>query len=118
MKKFIATACMVGCFLIISGCSSEADDLMKDQLKLMNEWADAIEKNEPESRMNDIQKRMEELGKRSEKLKLSDDEKKKLEERYKDDIVKTSTRLQKAMMSKFGVDPGKLNMPSQFSKKG
>jgi hypothetical protein len=75
--------------------------------------ADAIEKDQPESKIEEIKKRMEETDKKMEKLKLSDDQKKKLIEKHKAELDAAVGRLMKAAMGKTikGLDGGFPGMP-------
>jgi hypothetical protein len=88
----------------LSGCGSSADSLMKDQINLMNEMADAIEKGEPEAKLQTLKQRGEEIEKKMKAMNISDAEKKRLEEKYKDDLTKALGRLLKAGMEKGGKD--------------
>jgi len=87
--------------LFAVGCGSPADNLMKDTINLMNQMADAIEKKD-EAKIKDLQKKIEENGKKLEELKLSADEKKKLEEKYKDDLTKAAAKVLAAGMKAAG----------------
>lgn len=105
MRKAPVLFC--SCLLLgVTGCGANPDSLMKDQIKAVNEMAEALEKNEPESRISEIKARIEKNNKKMEGLKLSDDDKKKLIERHKDELMRATARLQKAMMSRAMKDFG------------
>ena len=99
------------------GCGGSPDSLMKDQISYMNDLADALEKNQPESKLTDIKNRMDTNGKKIEALKMSDEEKKKLFEKHKDELMKATQRLLQAMMKSkefgglFDKFPGMPQMP-------
>jgi len=101
MKKFLSLTCAFALLVGVSGCGSKADSLIKEQIKLMNDLADAIEKDD-EAKAKDIQEKIKENGKKLDDLKLSDDEKKKLEEKYKGDVEKAMKRVMEAAMKKGG----------------
>jgi hypothetical protein len=100
MKKALILGSMLVLVLGLAGCGSSPDSLVKEQIAGINDLADAIEKGEPESKLTDIKKRMEDTSKKLEALKMSDDEKKKLIEKHKDELLKATERMVKAMMSK------------------
>lgn len=105
MRTSLALFC--SCLLLgLTGCGATPDSLIKDQIGAMNDMADALEKNEPESRIADIKARMEQNNKKMEALKLPEDDKKKLLEKHKDELLKAMTRLQKAMMNRAVKDLG------------
>src|SRR5262249_25519644 len=98
MKKAVLGCAFV--FLVgVSGCGSSADSLLKDQIKLMNDVADAMEKGD-EAKVKDLQKRMEELKKKLDELKLSDEEVKKAWEKHKDEFAAAKGRVFQAGMKK------------------
>ena len=74
----------------------------------MNDLAEALETKAPEAKVNELKKQLEETDKKLQALKLSDDEKKKLVERHKDELTKASMRLAKAGMNKALGDFGKI----------
>jgi hypothetical protein len=94
-----------------SGCGASADSLMKDQIKLMNELADAMESNAAESKLADIKKRMDENSKKLDGLKLSEEDKKRLLEKHKDEFAKATGRLMQAAVKQMGKGMGDLKLP-------
>ena len=98
MKKAFVLASLVVLSFTSSGCGPSPDTLMKEQIKEMNDMADALENNQPE-KVKEVEKRIEATNKKVEKLSLSDDETKQLAERHKDELTKATVRLQKAMMN-------------------
>lgn len=102
------------CLLLVfgvAGCGSSPDGLMKKQIRLLNDFADAIENDAPQSRMDELQKEGEALNQKMEKLDLSPDEKKELRERHKPEIEAALGRLRKAMFSKAMKGKG-FNLPN------
>jgi hypothetical protein len=106
MKKTLAL--VSSCLLLVgvSGCGTSPDTLRRDQIRAMNDMAEAIEKNEPEGKISEIKARIEQNNKKMEQLKLSDDDKKKLAEKHKDELMQAMTRLQKAMLNRAAKDFG------------
>jgi len=96
MKKAIVLGALA-VVLTLSGCGSQADGLIQQQIKLMNEMADAME-NKDEAKLKDIESRMKTIGKQMEELKLSDADKKALEEKHKDAMMKAAGRMFSAAM--------------------
>ena len=72
----------------LSGCGANADSLMKQDIKAMNDLADAVESGAPEAKVAELKTKLEEINKKLEALKLSDEDKKKLIEQHKDELVK------------------------------
>jgi hypothetical protein len=99
VKKLIVSASVLILLCGVSGCGSNADSLVKDQIRLTNELADALEKKD-EAKIKDLTQKLEDTGKKLDALNLSHDEKKKLAERYKDDLQKAGMRMAKAGMNR------------------
>jgi hypothetical protein len=97
MKKSLALTGMLLLLFGASGCSSSPDSLIKDQISLMNDMADALEKGD-EAKAKSIAEKMKEVDKKLEALKLSEDDKKKLGEKYKDELTKAAMRMLQAQM--------------------
>ncbi len=106
MRKLLMLAIPLLAACGICGCGG-ADGLMRDQIKLMNETAEAIESKAPQEKINELEKRLEENGKKLEELKLSDEEKKKLLEKHNDEMMKAGMRYAKAKMGNMMGDFGK-----------
>jgi hypothetical protein len=99
MKKAVAWAGMFVLVFSVSGCGSDADSLMKQQIQLMNDMADAIEKGD-ESKAKELESKAKELEEKMKALNLSDEDKKKLAEKYKADLEKAMGRLMGAALKK------------------
>lgn len=97
MKRIIATAGALMLIVNLSGCSGSAEDVTKKQIDLMNDLADAIEKKD-EAKAKSIAQELKENGEKLKGMNLSDDEKKKIGEKYKDDMLKAVGRLMGAAM--------------------
>jgi len=97
VRKSLAMICLLAAAVGITGCGSSPDSLMQEQIKDTNELAEAIETKAPQDKINDLRKKMEENGKKLAEFKLSDDDKKKLVEKHKDEFTKATARLAKAM---------------------
>ena len=88
-------------FLVTAGCGGGGDALVKDMIADMNAIADAMEKGD-EAKVKEIEERMKATTKKLDDLKLSEDEKKKLMERHKDEMDKAGQRMFAAMAKKMG----------------
>jgi hypothetical protein len=115
VKSFVFSVGMVFLLFGASGCGSSADGLVKDEIKYMNEMADAIEKKD-EAKTKELKAKLEETEKKLNELKLSDDDKKKLIEANKDELTKATQRVVEATMKGAFGDIGKgfgvPNMPA------
>jgi len=100
MKQLLGAACGLIVIAGISGCGSRGDSLAKDQIRLTNEIAEAIEKGVDAAKLEEIRKRATENSKRIEALPA--DERKELEEKYKDELQKANARLLAAMTKNVG----------------
>jgi TolA-binding protein len=100
----VKTSLMSGSLVLVlfgvSGCGASADSLVKEQIQIMNETAEALENKAPDAKVTELQKKLEETNKKLEALKLSDEEKKKVIEANKDELTKATMRLMKAGMNK------------------
>ena len=87
----------------LAGCDSPADRVFKEQIQIANDMADRIEsgKFDPVCGQSIQSQTMENL-KRQEKLKLSAEERKQLEEKYKPDMEKATARLRTAWQKMTG----------------
>jgi hypothetical protein len=82
--------------IVTAGCAGRGEDVTKEQIQAMNDLADAMEKGDM-AKAKEITERMQAIQKKYDDLKLSDDEKKKLQEKYKDEMEKAGLRMGKAM---------------------
>jgi hypothetical protein len=108
VRKLLVLGSLLLVLCGVSGCGANADSLIKEQIKAMNDLAEALETKAPEAKVNEVQKKLEVTDKKLQALKLSDDEKKQLTERHKDEMTKASMRLAKAGMNKTIGDFGKV----------
>ena len=92
-----------------SGCGSTSDTLAKDQIKLTNEIAEALEKGVDAAKLEEIRKRATENSKKIEALPA--DERKALEEKYKDELLKANTRVMAAITKNVGKVVGDNKLP-------
>lgn len=101
VKKRLVLGSLLLLLCSSSGCSSNsADSLMTEEIKNLNELAEALETKAPEAKVNELQSKLRDTNKKIEALKLSEDEKKKLVERHRDEMAKASMRFAKASMNK------------------
>jgi chromosome segregation ATPase len=98
VKKIIVLSGFLVLLCGVSGCGSSADSLIKEEIKGMDDLADALENNAPQSKIDEISKRLKETDKKLEDLKLSDEEKKKVIEQNKAELERVTKRLAAAML--------------------
>ncbi len=85
MKQFVVAAFALGLLVNISGCGSvKGESEMKEFLKLQKEAKAAIEKDP--TKVKEYLPKMMEAGQKLEALKLTEDEQKKLYEKFKPDL--------------------------------
>jgi hypothetical protein len=84
---------------------------MKDQIKLMNELAEAMESGADQSKLDALNKQLNETAEKFKALKLSEADTKKLAEKYKDDLGKAVTRLMAATFKGLGNKTGDFKVP-------
>jgi predicted Holliday junction resolvase-like endonuclease len=112
VRKTLYVGAMIALVFTMNGCGSNADGLMSDMIRCMNDMADAMEKKAPEEKLTEIKTRMENIGKKLDALKLSEDEKKKLLEKHKDAMEKAAKRITDATMKNMGgLIPGMPSVP-------
>jgi hypothetical protein len=102
-RSVILCWCVSACCVLalaVSGCGSNGDALVKEQIQLINDLATAMESDAPQAKMDALQERGKQLNKRFEALNLSDADKKQLLQRHQADLQKAATRLTSAMMAK------------------
>jgi hypothetical protein len=100
MRKILTLGC-AGMFLcLVSGCGGNAEGLLKEEINLINQLAESIEKGEPEAKRKDIQTKLEENHKKLDAIKLPKAEQDKLMEKYQGDMLKAVMRLAKASQEK------------------
>jgi len=90
-------------FASLLGCGSPADQLVKEQIQMTNEAADRMEsgKFDP-AYAQALQSRTMDIMKKQQELKLSPEEQKRLEEKYKPEMEKAAARLMSAMQKMTG----------------
>jgi hypothetical protein len=95
VMRLIVAACAFALLISVSGCGGSAEALTKKRISLLNELADAVDKKDEEKAKSIVK----DLNENGEKLKeVSEEEKKHLAEKYKDDISKASKKLSAAVM--------------------
>ena len=100
MKKLFT---LLGLFLLlcgVSGCGSSADSLVKEQIQNMNNLAEALENKAPDSKISELSEKYKATDQKLNDLKLSDEEKKAVMEKNKDEYGKAAIRLAKASFGK------------------
>ena len=114
MKRLASAACVLILLSKLTGCGSggsSADSLMKEQIKLMNELAEAMESGADQSKVEALNKKLNETAEKFKALKLSEDDTKKLAEKYKDDLGKAVMRLMAASFKGPASKMGDIKVP-------
>jgi tellurite resistance protein len=100
------TGVIAVCFLL-AGCGNKADTLAKKSIDLMNELAAAFETGDKE-KIKSISARMKEVLKEVKDLKLTPEDDKKMEEKYKKEMEQAQTRMKAAVET--AMKSGKFNV--------
>jgi hypothetical protein len=79
----------------VTGCATNPDSLVQEEIKDMNALADAMEQKD-DARVKEMQKKLEATGKRLRELMLSGEATKKLLDRHNDEFQKALARLNQA----------------------
>ena len=80
------------------GCGgSTADNLITEQIAILNQMADALEKGD-KAKAKELDEKGKDVAKRLDALKLSDEEKAKVMEKHKDALAKAFGRCLEASM--------------------
>ena len=94
---------------LVSGCGDSPDSVMKDQIKASNEVLDVLEgiktKEDAEkakAKLEDLDKKFKDVIEREKKIKVSKDQEKKLQEKYKDDLERVEKRMMAAALKLAG----------------
>jgi biopolymer transport protein ExbB/TolQ len=104
--KRVLTVCVVGFMLVnVSGCGGSPDGLMKEMISGLNSLADSMEKGESEDKQKAIADKLKATSEKLDKLKHSEDQKKALVEKHKDDMTKAMMRLMAASMKQATTNP-------------
>ncbi len=109
MKKAVILSGVCLALFALSGCGSSADSLIQQQIKVMNDLADAMEAKD-EAKVKQIEAQMKELQKQMKEIKLSEADQKALAEKHKDALMKATGRLMGAALKGGGL-PGMPGLP-------
>jgi hypothetical protein len=94
MKRSIVLGFVAALLVSAPGCSSnDPDSLSKQSISQMNDLAAAIEKKESPDKIKSLVEKWKATVEKLEALKLSDDEKKKLAEKYQKETLEASKKL-------------------------
>lgn len=102
MYKVLCSAVVLLGLVSLVGCGPDPDALMQRQIDEMNELADALESGAAQAKLDAIGQRLKETKTAAEGLDLSDEEKKRLLEKYGTAAAKATARLAQASLSKMG----------------
>ncbi len=93
MKKALVLGGLACLVIGVSGCGSEADQLLKEQIRAMNELADAVEAKAPAAKVTELQDRLREITTKWKGLNLSDRARRDLLVRHQEELAKAGMRL-------------------------
>jgi hypothetical protein len=96
MRGLVLTVGLLLLLGMLAGCGTSADRLVREQIGLLEELADAYENGAPQSKIDEIKKEMVENDKKLEELKLSEDAKRKALLPYKDAMDRANQRIEAA----------------------
>ena len=82
MKRLVGVACGLVMVAGVTGCGSSPDSLMKEQVTILNQMAEAMDSADPQAKLEELAKKLNDNAKKLDARKLSDAEKKKLDEKY------------------------------------
>jgi hypothetical protein len=101
MKRLVAYGFAVALAVSLTGCGggNDPDSLTKQMISDMNELATAIEKKESADKIKSLGEKMKATGDKLDALKLSPEDKKKLEEKYKKEMTEAFTKFLGAAMA-------------------
>jgi len=106
MRNLLIGTMAVSLLLLVGGCSRDADDVTEDIIDTMNELTDVLSgiktKEDAEAakgEVKDLLTEMKNLAEEGEKMgkEMSDEDKKAVEERHKDDLEKAASAYMEAM---------------------
>lgn len=99
MKRLTALGIVTVLLMATTGCAKSPDALMKQGIDQMNDLAVALEKKESPDRIKSLAEKLKSTLEKLDGLKISEDEKKKLGEKYKDDLGKAAIKLMSAALA-------------------
>jgi hypothetical protein len=92
MKRFLLILGGLACIVLFPGCESGGDNIVRDQVLLLDELADAYDNQASETTIDEIKKRMEANDKKLEEFHLTRDGKQKLYDRHRKEIDRATKR--------------------------
>lgn len=117
MRNLVVLSLAVVLVAGLTGCGGPTPDgVMQEQITIINEMAEVIEKGGDKAKLDEVKKKAEANKKKMEELKLSQEEEKKLREKHKPEFDKATMRLIGAMINNAG-KLGDFKMPD-FSGTG
>jgi hypothetical protein len=92
-------ALTIGLFILLgllSGCGAPVDRLVKEQIGLLNELADAYENGAPQSKIDEIKQALDENDEKIKELKLPNDAKRRIKRDYDGQLRQALKRITEA----------------------
>jgi hypothetical protein len=96
MRRLTLSVSLVLLLVLLGGCSSNADEHMEKEVAILQELGDAYESDAPQSKIDEIAKRLADNHLEFDAMRLSKPDKKKLMERYQEELDKAYKRLTEA----------------------
>ena len=96
MKKTLVLGGLAWLVIGVSGCGSDSDQLIKDQIRAMNDLASALEAKAPPATVAALQNHLREVTDQVKALNLSDKARQELFVRHQQELAKAGMRLGQA----------------------
>jgi hypothetical protein len=105
-----------GCGSRGKGVAQDGDSLMQEEIRLSNEYADALEQGADFEKVGEINQRMMENSKKFEALPQA--ERDRLTKKYNQDRMQAGMRAAKAALNRPGAPIGNFKSPDSSNLKG
>lgn len=95
-NRRLAWALVVLLVAACAGCGKSADALVEEQIRVMNEIADAIEKDRPRSEIEALRDELKALKEKFDELALTREQRAALERKYGGELMEAMGRVMRA----------------------
>ncbi len=95
VKQTLVTVCAFAMLVCLNGCSNEAEDTYKNYVDSLGRLADAMEAKDEEKAKSAL-KEAKDLEDKLSKTKVTESQKKRIEDKYKEDFEKAKSRIKTA----------------------
>jgi hypothetical protein len=96
MRRLALTVGLSSLLVLLGGCGNNADERMEKEIAILQELADAYESDAPQSKIDEITKRLSDNHHELDAMKLAKGDKKRLLERYEEELDRVRQRLAEA----------------------